>query len=42
MELEARNILIHGYAVVDDRVVWDLLRNRLPQLTAQLEALLAS
>ena len=37
-----RNILIHGYAVVDDRVVWDLLQNRLPGLRAQLEALLAS
>lgn len=35
-----RNILIHGYAVVDDRVVWDLLKNRLPGLRAQLEALL--
>ena len=36
-----RNILIHGYAVVDNRVVWDLLRTRLPDLRAQLEALLA-
>jgi uncharacterized protein with HEPN domain len=35
-----RNILIHGYAEVDDRLVWDIVRSRLPVLLQQLDALL--
>jgi uncharacterized protein with HEPN domain len=35
-----RNILIHGYASVDDAIVWDAATNRLPTLTAVLAALL--
>jgi len=34
-----RNWLIHGYAVIDDRTVWDLLQARLPQLR-EVKALL--
>jgi uncharacterized protein with HEPN domain len=34
-----RNILIHGYATVDDALVWQLLVEKLPALTAALQAL---
>lgn len=27
-----RNVLIHGYAIVDDRLVWDAVENHLPDL----------
>lgn len=36
-----RNILIHGYAIVDDTVVWDAARNQLPGLLRLLDDLLA-
>lgn len=36
-----RNILIHGYADVDDRVVWDVVETKLPRLRLEVEALLA-
>jgi uncharacterized protein with HEPN domain len=35
-----RNILIHGYAVVDDALVWQLLRERLPNLERVIRKLL--
>ncbi len=35
-----RNILIHQYDSVDDRLVWDLLRIKLPILSLEIEALL--
>jgi uncharacterized protein with HEPN domain len=35
-----RNILIHGYAEIDDRIVWDVLQNKLPRLIEELEPLL--
>lgn len=34
-----RNILIHGYAVVDDRVVWDVVATRLESLDRALAVL---
>lgn len=34
-----RNLLIHGYADVDDALVWDLLQTRLPILRAELAAI---
>ncbi len=34
-----RNILIHGYAEVDDRLVWDVVETKLPILTREIEAL---
>lgn len=37
-----RNILIHGYAMVDDAIVWQVLTERLPELERILNALLAS
>lgn len=35
-----RNILIHGYAEVDDRLVWDIIESKLPILRSETEALL--
>jgi len=36
-----RNILVHGYANIDDRVVWSVLEQKLPALLREAEALLA-
>ena len=36
-----RNILIHGYAEVDDRLVWGVLARNLPLLRREVAALLA-
>ena len=35
-----RNILIHEYADVDDRVVWDVVETNLPTLVREIDALL--
>ena len=35
-----RNVLAHGYDVVDDEVVWDAIATDLPELTAKVEAML--
>lgn len=35
-----RNMLIHGYAVIDPRVVWGVVEGQLPRLEAQLAQLL--
>ena len=35
-----RNILIHGYADVDDRLVWGIVVNYLPLLIAEVNTLL--
>jgi len=37
-----RNILIHGYAVVDDEIVWRAIHENLPTLQAKLAELLAA
>lgn len=37
-----RNILIHGYSLVDDRLVWDVVESKLPTLRAEVEALLTA
>ena len=34
-----RNILIHGYASVDDRVIWNILDHDLPVLQAEARGL---
>lgn len=36
-----RNILIHGYAEVDDRLVWDVVETKLPVLIREIETLLS-
>ena len=35
-----RNVLIHGYADVDDWLVWDVLQSNLPTLAHEIEDLL--
>jgi uncharacterized protein with HEPN domain len=35
-----RNILIHQYIEVDDRMVWDVVENDLPALAGEVDALL--
>ncbi len=37
-----RNILVHGYANVDNRLVWGVLETDLPSLRATLGSLLAN
>jgi len=36
-----RNILIHGYAEIDNRLVWDIVENKLPVLRREVDTLLA-
>ena len=36
-----RNILIHQYASVDDKVVWGVLQTKLPTLSLEIQALLS-
>ena len=31
-----RNVLIHGYATVDDRLVWNVVESDLPTLVAEV------
>ena len=38
--IDFRNQLIHGYFVVDDRVVWDVIQAKLPILEREIVALL--
>lgn len=35
-----RNILIHGYAEIDHRIVWDIVESKLPTLRREVSALL--
>lgn len=35
-----RNVLIHGYADVDNRLVWDVIQTNLPTLAHEIDALL--
>ncbi|MBI5838402.1 MAG: DUF86 domain-containing protein [Candidatus Eisenbacteria bacterium] len=35
-----RNILIHGYADVDDRLVWDIVQSKVTSLTTEVAAML--
>lgn len=37
-----RNLLIHGYATVDDRLVWEVASNRAAPLASVLEDMLES
>ncbi|MBI5118860.1 DUF86 domain-containing protein [Candidatus Poribacteria bacterium] len=37
-----RNMLIHGYNAIDDKVVWDIVETKLPALAREVEALLAN
>jgi len=33
-----RNILAHGYDIIDEASLWDFVQNRIPELLAQLES----
>ena len=35
-----RNILIHGYADIDDRLVWNIIETKLPILIKEIKGLL--
>ena len=35
-----RNVLVHGYDIVDDHVVWEVVQDKLPTLHDQVRALL--
>jgi uncharacterized protein with HEPN domain len=36
-----RNVLVHGYEVIDDQIVWKTVQDHLPILKQQVESLLA-
>jgi uncharacterized protein with HEPN domain len=36
-----RNQLIHGYGVIDNRITWDILHQKLPVLITEFKSLLA-
>lgn len=36
-----RNVLVHGYADIDDRLVWDVVETSLPTLVEEVGTLLA-
>ncbi len=35
-----RNILVHAYAQVDERIVWDIVQSKLPVLVREVAALM--
>jgi uncharacterized protein with HEPN domain len=35
-----RNVLVNGYDLVDDGIVWDTIRTKLPLLLSEVEDLL--
>ena len=35
-----RNVLIHGYADIDDRLVWNVVETNLPTLAREVDDLL--
>ena len=37
-----RNILIHAYATIDDRIVWGVVEGKLPQLRREVTQLLSA
>ena len=37
-----RNVLVHGYEIIDDPIVWETIQQHLPILKDQVEKLLAS
>lgn len=38
--IDFRNVLAHGYDIVDDALVWDIVQNRLPALLTELVELI--
>jgi uncharacterized protein with HEPN domain len=37
-----RNILVHGYSTIDDHIVWTVIKNHLPILRQEVDALIAT
>ena len=37
-----RNLVIHGYDIVSDPIVWDVIQNKLPNLVADVSKLLGN
>jgi len=37
-----RNVLVHGYEMIDDQIVWETIQQYLPVLKGQVESLLSS
>ena len=37
-----RNVLIHGYAEIDHRIVWDVLQQKLRVISREAQALLGT
>lgn len=37
-----RNVLAHGYSVIDHEVTWDIIKNDLPVLHRELDAILGT
>lgn len=37
--VDFRNLLIHGYAIIDDRLVWEIAQTKVPQLVDALRLL---
>ena len=40
--IDFRNLLIHGYDLIDHRIVWSTIAEELPVLLAQVQALLST
>jgi len=38
--VDFRNVLIHGYDLIDDRIVWSTIVEKIPVLLAEVEGLL--
>ncbi|WP_440998062.1 HepT-like ribonuclease domain-containing protein [Arhodomonas sp. SL1] len=38
--MDLRNILIHGYAKVNDRIIWNTAHSDLPRMANELDAVL--
>lgn len=34
-----RNILVHGYDIISDEIVWDIVTNKLPELQREVDAI---
>lgn len=36
-----RNIIIHGYDILDEKIIWDAVQNNVPKLLKEINSLLA-
>jgi uncharacterized protein with HEPN domain len=37
--IATRNVLIHGYSLVDEEIIWNIIKEKLPELNAAIKAL---